>query len=71
MNATVMLSRFHWIINKDAKQIQTLRFTRALFGLGPSPFLLGGTIAQHMANSRDEYLEKVEKKSVMTCTWMT
>ena len=55
--------RFHWIINEDAKQIQTLRFTRALFGLGPSPFLLGGTIAQHMENSRDEYPEEVEKSS--------
>ena len=55
--------RFHWIISKDAKQIQTLRFTRALFGLGPSPFLLGGTIAQHMENSRDEYPEEVEKIS--------
>ena len=53
--------RFRWIINKDAKQIQTLRFTRALFLLGPSPFLLGGTIAQHMENSRDEYPEEVEK----------
>ena len=55
--------RFHWISNKDAKQIQTLRFTRALFGLGPSPFLLGGTIVQHMENSRDEYPEEVEKIS--------
>ena len=53
--------RFHWIIDKDTKQIQTLRFTRALFGLGPSPFLLGGTIAQHMENCRDEYPEEVEK----------
>ena len=55
--------RFHWIINKDAKKIQMLRFTRAIFGLGPSPFLLGGTIAQHMENSRDEYPEQVEKIS--------
>ena len=49
--------RFHWIIDKDAKQIQMLRFTRALFGLGHSPFLFGGTIAQHMENSRDDYPE--------------
>ena len=55
--------RFHWIIDKDAKQIQTLRFTRALFGLGPSPILLGGTIAQHMENSRGEYPEEVERVS--------
>ena len=39
---------FHWIIDNDTKQIQMLRFTRSLFGLGPSPILLGGTAAQHM-----------------------
>ena len=38
-------------------------FTRALFGLGPSPFLLGGTITQHIENSRDEYPEEPEKIS--------
>ena len=64
--------RFHWIINKDAKQIQMLRFTRALFGLGPSPFLLHSSIptiviAQHMENSRDEYPEEVEKISRDLC----
>ena len=39
--------RFHWI-NTETKEIETLRFTRALFGLGPSPFLLGGVIEQHL-----------------------
>jgi hypothetical protein len=29
-------------------EIQTLRFTRALFGLTSSPFLLGGVIQQHL-----------------------
>ena len=62
--------RFHWIINEDAKQIQTLRFTRALFGLGPSPFLLGGTIAGHMEILEMSTLKKL-KKLVVTCTWMT
>ena len=61
---------FHCIIDKDTKQIQMLRFTRALFDLGPSPFLLGGTIAQHMENSEDEYPVEVAK-SVVTCMWMT
>ena len=32
-----------------------LRFTRALFGLAQSPFLLGGTIEQHLENCKDEY----------------
>ena len=30
--------------------METLRFTRALFGLSPSPFLLGGVINQHLGN---------------------
>ena len=34
--------RFHWLEDKDPQRICTLRFTRALFGMDPSPFLLGG-----------------------------
>lgn len=40
--------RFHWLKNVETKEVETLRFTRALFGLGPSPFLLGGVIEQHL-----------------------
>ena len=40
--------RFHWIVNKHYKKVETLRFTRVLFGLAPSPFLLGGVIQQHL-----------------------
>ena len=36
--------RFHWIKDLDTKRVETLRFTRALFGLSTSPFLLGGVI---------------------------
>jgi hypothetical protein len=36
--------RFHWIKDKDLSTVEVLRFTRALFGLVQSPFLLGGTI---------------------------
>ena len=40
--------RFHW--GPDASsEVETLRFTRALFGLTSSPFLLGGVIDQHLA----------------------
>ena len=39
--------RFHW--GPDASsEVETLRFTRALFGLTSSPFLLGGVIDQHL-----------------------
>ena len=40
--------RFHWYNNTEIKEVETLRFTRALFGLGPSPFLLGGVIESHL-----------------------
>ena len=39
--------RFHWKSNEHS-EIETLRFTRALFGLAPSPFLLGGVIEHHL-----------------------
>ena len=34
--------RFHWINIEKPDEVCTSRFTRALFGLWPSPFLLGG-----------------------------
>ena len=36
--------RFHWIKDLHTKRVETLRFTRALFGLSTSPFSLGGVI---------------------------
>ena len=39
--------RFHWKSHQEA-EVQTLRFTRALFGLISSPFLLGGVIKSHL-----------------------
>ncbi len=39
--------RFHW--SPDANhEVETLRFTRALFGLTSSPFLLGGVLEHHL-----------------------
>ena len=32
----------------ETKEVETLRFTRALFGLGPMPFLFEGVIKQHL-----------------------
>ncbi|KAK3704538.1 hypothetical protein QZH41_006326 [Actinostola sp. cb2023] len=47
--------RFHWIDKEDPSKIRQLRFIRALFGLGPSPFLLGGVIQQHLKATREEH----------------
>lgn len=53
--------RFHWIKDKDPSQIELLRFTRALFGLIQSPFLLGGTLKQHLDSLKAKYPEEVEE----------
>ncbi|KAK3751387.1 hypothetical protein QZH41_002580 [Actinostola sp. cb2023] len=45
----------HWIDKEDPSKIRQLQFTRALFGLGPSPFLLGGVIQQHLNATREEH----------------
>ena len=53
--------RFHWIKNKDPSTIEVLRFTRALFGLVQSPFLLAGTLKLHLENLRERYPVEVEE----------
>ena len=39
--------RFHWR-SSEKEEIKTYRFTRALFGLTPSPFLLNGVLEAHL-----------------------
>ena len=56
--------RFHWLKNVETKEVETLRFTRALFGLGPSPFLLGGVIEQHLdtwSHKQPEIVREIKK----------
>ena len=47
--------RFHWIKNKNPSDIEVLRSTRALFGLVQFPFLLAGTLKQHLNSLRKRY----------------
>ncbi|XP_068720014.1 uncharacterized protein [Montipora capricornis] len=53
--------RFHWIADKTGKQVETLRFTRVVFGLAPSPFLLNGVIQQHLENMQSRYPDSVNE----------
>ena len=53
--------RFHWIVDKTAKEVETLRFTRVVFGLAPSPFLLNGVIQQHLQNLETKFPETVNE----------
>jgi hypothetical protein len=55
--------RFHWLVDLESKEVETLRFTRALFGLPPSPFLLNGVIKQHLEIWQDRLPETVSEVS--------
>ena len=50
---------FYWLRDLHSTEIQTLRLTRALFGLAPSPFLLGGVVEQHLESWSDPLPESV------------
>ncbi|XP_065070928.1 uncharacterized protein LOC135695688 [Rhopilema esculentum] len=53
--------RFHWVTDMDRNRKETLRFTRVLFGLSQSPFLLGGTNEQLLRSKKSVYPEEVEE----------
>ena len=53
--------RYHWIKDVQTEEVETLRFCRALFGLTQSPFLLGGTIEQHLASYENQARELTEE----------
>eukprot|EP00112_Aurelia_sp_Birch-Aquarium-sp1_P000095 Seg1007.4 transcript_id=Seg1007.4/GoldUCD/mRNA.D3Y31 product="hypothetical protein" protein_id=Seg1007.4/GoldUCD/D3Y31 len=48
--------RFLWVkdIHQELPEICELRSTRVIFGSGPSPFLLGATIKEHMETYKSE-----------------
>ena len=52
--------RFHWQPS-GLSELQTLRFTRALFGLTCSPFLLGAVIEQHLGTWEDRMPAEVSE----------
>ena len=51
--------RFHWLRDLQTREVDELGFTRALFGLSSSPFLLAGVILQHLEHTRKKYPEMV------------
>ena len=48
--------RFLWIddVNSDQPSLEVLRFTRVVFGVMASPFLLGGTMLHHLMKYNNE-----------------
>ena len=57
--------RFYWIKDKSTEELEVLRFTRVVFGLAPSPFLLFSTITaviqQHLKSLQSEYPGTVQE----------
>ena len=58
--------RFLWMddITKDNLEIAIRRFTRVVFGVSSSPFLLNGTISHHISSYKDvdpDFVEEVLK----------
>ena len=56
--------RFHWLKDLQSEEVEVLRFTRALFGLAPSPFLLAGVIKEHLRSLKPKYphlVDEIEK----------
>ena len=51
---------FHWK-HPHQSNVETYRFTRALFGLTSSPFLLGGVINRHLISWEEKHPEIVEE----------
>ena len=68
------LLRFLWYENFDADdpEVIILRFTRVVFGLTSSPFLLNGTISSHVSQNIFNEIHNVEvlKKLLRVCTLM-
>ena len=53
--------RFHWLKDLNSQTVEALRFTRALFGLTCSPFLLGGVVQHLLESCREKYAEIVRE----------
>ena len=53
--------RFHWLKDLRSKQVETLRFTRVLFGLAPYPFLLAAVIKEHLQRYKSVNPKLVEE----------
>ena len=71
--------RFLWVddISKDKPEIITLCFTRVVFGVSSSPFLLNATIAHHIGQYKsvdpafvEKFSENIYVDDLSAQTWM-
>ena len=47
--------RLLWYENLDSRTVVQYRFTRVIFGSGPSPYILGATLKKHVSQYTDKY----------------
>ena len=52
--------RFHWVKNSDPSVIEINRFTRLVFGLTQSLFILDGTLKEHFQYYINKYPTLIE-----------
>ena len=52
--------RFHWVSNLELYRIEVNRFSRLVFGLTQSPFILESTLKEHFNNKKIVYPELIE-----------
>ena len=54
--------RFLWVndLTKDPPDVRTLRFTRVIFGVSSSPFLLNATIKYHLEQHLDSHPDLIQ-----------
>ena len=52
--------RFHLVKNSDQSVLETNRFTRLVFGLTQSPFMLESTLKEHFQYHINEYPTLIE-----------
>ena len=53
--------KFHWLDNLANNTNQILRYTRLVFGLNQSPFILEGTLKTHFERYESMYSEPIRK----------
>ena len=52
--------RLFWYNNTEERKIIEYRFTRVIFGSGPSPYILGATFGKHIAQYKEEFPQTVK-----------
>ena len=47
--------------DKDKSKVETFKFTRVVFGLNQSPFILGANIEKHLKSKEKDFPREVEE----------